>query len=191
MLNPVAVNVGCNDIHLEGHLNVDLDDNNNPQLLCDATKLDDVIQAGSVSSIYAGHLLEHLTEGQGFEFLHACKKILAPHGTLTIVIPDWRKAASRELCPSLAEAEGHILGLGQHVRLIDEDVLQSMLSSVFSEVHIVDARKVKYCLQRGDVLQSAAIAINHPEHKWAYILRKQEHPATAAWKLENMAPFTT
>ena len=177
-----AVNMGCNDIQLQGHLNVDLDDNNNPQMVYDVTKMDEVLADGSVNHIYCGHLLEHLTHEQGAKFLQVCKRALAPHGVLTVVVPDWRKAADRSVHKTTMEAEGTILGRGQHVRLYDEEVLVEQLSGVFSEVHIVEPSSVKYCIHKEFGAQTAAIAINPPEYRWKYPARKVEHPETAAWK---------
>jgi hypothetical protein len=178
----IAINAGCNDIQLEGHLNVDLDENNNPQLICDVAMLDKVIPHGTIRHIYAGHLLEHLNNDQGEKFLQACKNILAPHGVLTVVVPDWRKASDKTRCSNVCEAEGIILGLGQHVRLYDEERLESELRNYFPEVHIVQSESVKYCIHPSSIAQSAAIAINHPDYKWSYILRKVEHPSAAEWK---------
>jgi predicted SAM-dependent methyltransferase len=174
-----AINAGCNDIHLDGHVNIDIDKNNNPEIVYDVTKLEEIIEPGTIQHIYAGHLLEHLTKEQGMEFLQTCKKLLVSHGVLTVVVPDWRKCA---LCKSHQEAENTILAYGQHLRLYDEETLESELKSVFSEVHVVDHKNVKYTIHKDDPLATAAIAINHPECEWKYVFRKSEHPSTVEWK---------
>jgi predicted SAM-dependent methyltransferase len=181
-----ALNIGCCDIHLDHHLNVDIDPNNQPELLQDATKIDQSIEPGTVRSIYAGHLLEHLTPEQGGAFLLACKNVLAPHGVLTVVVPDWRKVAQ---CEDFAEgqADDVIFGRGQHVRLMDASVLKDMLKKVFPEVHVVDAADIGYIIHRGDKLQTAAIAINRPVCQWRYVQRLDEPANTAAWKNQQNA----
>jgi predicted SAM-dependent methyltransferase len=47
---------------------------------------------GSVDAIYAGHVLEHLPPWDVAVFLAECYRVLRPGGTLTVVVPDERKA---------------------------------------------------------------------------------------------------
>jgi predicted SAM-dependent methyltransferase len=43
---------------------------------------------GSADAIYSSHTLEHLTKGDGRNFLGECFRVLRPGGVLRIVVPD-------------------------------------------------------------------------------------------------------
>lgn len=45
---------------------------------------------GSVTSIYASHLLEHLDFGQGQALLRECMRVLVPGGVISVAVPDAR-----------------------------------------------------------------------------------------------------
>ena len=67
----VCLNVGCHDIHMEGFINIDLDEAMKPDLLMDVKNLKDKFSPGSVDFIYCGHLLEHLTVEDGKQLIRS------------------------------------------------------------------------------------------------------------------------
>lgn len=155
-----GINIGCHDIHIRGHLNVDIDPANNPQLCCSALDVEKYV-THQVHHIYCGHLLEHLTHEEGAAFLQSCKRLLAPHGLLTVVVPDWKKATASDL--NIVEIEMIVLADRQHRRLFDAIILRNdLIAAGFPEVHEVQTKDLVYCRFPEVFWQTAAIAINHP-----------------------------
>lgn len=50
-----------------------------------------MFQDNSVDLIYTSHMIEHLTQDEGFFFLRECRRILKPNGTIRIAVPDAAK----------------------------------------------------------------------------------------------------
>jgi hypothetical protein len=91
----LRLNLGCGEYRLEGFVNVD----------AMAFRGVDVVMTvpplpwpdGSVSEIYCGHFLEHLERTAATELLGEAYRVLAPGGTIGIVVPDFREVARRYL----------------------------------------------------------------------------------------------
>lgn len=177
----ISLNIGCSDVHVSGHVNIDLDPNNNPEVLADATKLDLLYEPESVGHILCSHILEHMPRDYGMRMLRSCYKVLAPHGVLTVIVPDWKKAS---LLPH-AQAESTILGLGQHMRLIDEEVLVADLKEVFPQVTLAPVHELMHPIHRHSPAQSAVIAIKHPTVVFKYVYRNDDPQSLRDWK-DNM-----
>jgi len=75
--------------------------------------------------------------------------------------------------------------MGQHVRLLDYEVLERELRAIFPEVHMVPVHEVKYCIYPSVPWQTAAICINHPDQTWHYIKRKNDDDYAREWKERN------
>jgi len=78
----------------------------------------------SVSDIYAGHFLEHLSREEGAEFLHECRRVLQPGGRLGILVPDMAECFRRYVAGEPAPAE---YPAGHHRDLRDLDELNEMI----------------------------------------------------------------
>jgi len=86
----VKINLGCNIWKLPGFVNIDLDPNVHPDVVGDVCKLDELgYDDDSVDEIYAGHMLEHVTDED--EALYEWYRVLKPGGTITITVPDVEK----------------------------------------------------------------------------------------------------
>ena len=93
MTTPIRLNLGCGDgMALEDFINVDAYPYKGVDVV--AQLPDGLLQweAGGVAEMYAGHFLEHLPPWETERFLDICELILAPGGSLTIVVPDADKA---------------------------------------------------------------------------------------------------
>jgi len=85
-VRPYCLHLGCGKVHLDGWVNVDLDDGKAVDITLDVTwplPMED----GSCEFIYSEHMLEHLTAEQGVAFLKECYRLLAAGGTLRIAMP--------------------------------------------------------------------------------------------------------
>lgn len=86
------LNLGCGQYRAPlGWINVDhpsaeSDPSIEADIYCDAIDLP--FKDQTVQRIYAGHLIEHLSESDLYSFSAECGRVLAPDGQLMIVCPD-------------------------------------------------------------------------------------------------------
>jgi len=86
---PLKLNIGCGHFPLADYINVDIQPLEEVDLVADAHHLPFTNE--SLSEIYAGHLLEHLTYAP--LFLIECYRVLIQAGELVLVLPDLSWAA--------------------------------------------------------------------------------------------------
>jgi len=84
----MKINLGCNDLPLDGFVNIDIDPRVKPDLIADSLHLP--YEDESVDEIYAGHLLEHTTPEE--EALKEWYRVLKKGGKITITVPDIEKS---------------------------------------------------------------------------------------------------
>lgn len=82
--NVDKVNLGCGTQHLDGYLNVDI--NEPADAIMDIRKLS--FNDNSVGEIYSSHVLEHFSEREMFIVLNEIHRVLKPGGVLSLDIPD-------------------------------------------------------------------------------------------------------
>ena len=82
----LRLNLGCGAFKLEGFINIDKSDMNNPDIKADVFSLP--YDPGTVDEIYAGHLLEHFYAIDGVKALHYWYSLLKEGGVISIVVPD-------------------------------------------------------------------------------------------------------
>lgn len=102
----MKVNLGCGEFYAEGWTNVDRteeEDGPQPDVIASATDLP--FPDGSVSQLYAGHVLEHVALETVPDILAEIKRVLSPEGMLMIVGPDIDRA--RESYPEAVEGILH------------------------------------------------------------------------------------
>lgn len=84
----MKLHLGCGDVLLAGWVNIDIESD-----LADA-KLDITsglpYEDGSVSHIFAEHVIEHVTLEQARSLLAECRRVLSPNGVIRISTPDLR-----------------------------------------------------------------------------------------------------
>jgi len=83
----IRLNMGCGPFPMEGFINIDQFPEVNPDLLCDVTALP--FEPGTVSEIYAGHILEHFRFDEGQKVLRYWLMLLKPGGIISISVPDY------------------------------------------------------------------------------------------------------
>jgi GT2 family glycosyltransferase len=83
----VRLNMGCGPFPMEGFINIDQFDHVNPDLVGDITALP--YEPGTVSEIYAGHVLEHFIFEEGMSALRYWYSLLKPGGLISVVVPDY------------------------------------------------------------------------------------------------------
>jgi predicted SAM-dependent methyltransferase len=83
----VRLNMGSGPFPMEGFTNIDQRPEVNPDLLCDVTALP--YEPGTVSEIYAGHVLEHFRFDVGQKVLRYWLTLLKPGGIISVVVPDY------------------------------------------------------------------------------------------------------
>jgi SAM-dependent methyltransferase len=81
------LNLGCGSIFHPAWVNVDMDPVN------DSVRRGDLRQPlafgdGEFQAVYHCHVLEHLAHARALPFLRECHRVLAPGGTLRVVVPD-------------------------------------------------------------------------------------------------------
>lgn len=84
----VRLLLGGRDTKLEGFLNVDLYEGDSVDIRSDASDLG-MFEAGSVSEIYASHILEHFPHPKTVSVLREWARVLAPGGKAYISVPDF------------------------------------------------------------------------------------------------------
>jgi predicted SAM-dependent methyltransferase len=129
----VRLNLGCGDYHLEGYVNID----------AVASKAVDAVLTvpplpwpdASVSTIYAGHFLEHLDRARGLELLKECYRVLEPKGTLGVVVPDFFEIAARYFTGQPAAPFEWPAGVWHDVRDLDELCHYLLFSTCQPSIH--------------------------------------------------------
>ena len=83
----IRLNLGCGACGLKNFINIDQFENVKPDMVCDAMSLP--YDPGTISEIYCGHMLEHMTLKDGKKALRYWKSLLIPGGKITITVPDF------------------------------------------------------------------------------------------------------
>jgi len=123
-IGTVRLNIGSGDLpmRMPGWVNVDRAPYTGVDLVLTVPPLP--WESGTVSEIYAGHFLEHLTREAGAEFLRECYRVLQPGGRVGILVPDMAECFRRYVADEPAPAE---FPAGHHRDLRDLDDLNEMI----------------------------------------------------------------
>lgn len=145
---PLRLHLGCADNYLGGWLNIDLARPGRRLDLRWDLRRPVPFSEGSVEAIFAEHLLEHLTVGQGLGIVQECRRLLRPGGVLRIGVPDLERyigsyrgtdsllAEVRPGRPTVALAFCEVFYRYGHRSMYDFDTLQAMcVEAGFGEVH--------------------------------------------------------
>lgn len=84
-MSSVYLNIGCGRHPLPGFVNIDIEPGADIQHdVTEGLPFEDA----SVDGVFSEHFFEHITQGQGLEFLRECRRVLKPGGVLRIAMPD-------------------------------------------------------------------------------------------------------
>jgi len=159
-----CLNVGCNDIQLEGFINIDLNPSVKPDLIWDATKLRDKFVNDSVDFIFCGHFLEHFSVAVSSVIVRDFYSMLKPYGCVAAIVPDFKKAvgvtASVEL--TTPEIERIVLAEGTHKMIFTEDRLVSIFEHQGFSAIPAPVTLLPWCRFPEVPWQSAVLAMKHP-----------------------------
>jgi predicted SAM-dependent methyltransferase len=99
---------------------------------------------GSVMSIYAGHLLEHLTDDELTKSLREWRRVLIPMGTLEVVVPHLSMVCRQYLAGGADADIAYRALFGQdgpgmrHVRGFEPDTLNDALTDAGFEGMLIE-----------------------------------------------------
>lgn len=143
-MNNILLNLGCSEYKLNGFINVDIDQNVNPELCIDLNKLGDHFEENSVDFIFAGHVFEHFKKENSQKLMETCFRILKPHRVLLSVVPDYTKCHDQHI----AVAERVIMAGGDHLMLFNKDRLREMLrhAGFRFAYHVENLSEIPYLL---------------------------------------------
>ena len=138
----MKINLGCNDLKLDGFLNIDSDPVVNPDVVADASKLP--FDDGSVEEIYAGHLLEHFAHYE--DVLREWHRVLKTGGKITVTVPDTEKAlalySAGEISLDLLNQVvfgANDRALQNHHQIFDKEILLLQMNKYFKTEIVNDS----------------------------------------------------
>lgn len=138
----MKINIGCHIWHLEGFINIDIDEKliPKPDLIADGRKLP--FEDNSIDEIYAGHMLEHYRlEDRPLE---EWKRVLKPNGRITITVPDIEKGLveyrkgdiTLECLHTIVYGDGNTAG--EHYKIYTKDLLEKEVGALFRKTEIIE-----------------------------------------------------
>lgn len=83
----IRLNMGSGPFPMEGFINIDQYKHVNPDICCDVCAVP--FDPGTVSEIYAGHILEHFRFDEGQKVLRYWLILLKPGGIISVSVPDY------------------------------------------------------------------------------------------------------
>jgi len=84
----MKLHIGCGKRFLPGYKHLDVIDFDHVDFVCDARKLS-MIDAATVSEIYACHVLEHVERCEVATVLKEWRRVMKPDGILRLAVPDF------------------------------------------------------------------------------------------------------
>lgn len=92
----MKLHIGCGQKFLSGYKHMDVMDSEHIDFVCDARELK-MIPDGSVSEIYACHILEHVKRNEVSDVLREWNRALKPGGEIRIAVPDFEAVVEEYL----------------------------------------------------------------------------------------------
>jgi predicted SAM-dependent methyltransferase len=106
----MKLHIGCGKKYLSGYKHLDVIPYEHVDFECDARKLD-IIETGSVSEIYACHIMEHVERNEVVGVLREWYRVLEPKGVIRIAVPDFESIAQEYLANrDLSRFQGLLYG---------------------------------------------------------------------------------
>lgn len=139
----MKLHLGCEQKHLPGYINVDIQDTGAADIMFDITDIGKHIPKDSVDIIYISHVLEHFERGKAEELINKMFYVLKRQtGILRIAVPDFEAICKQYMeTKNLDELHGllygrHDIPFEGHYTIWDFTTLRNMLTDVgFSRVN--------------------------------------------------------
>lgn len=149
----IKLNLGCNDLPLEGFINIDI--RKSPEvkadLIADALDLSEHFQKDTVDEIYAGHLIEHLTPEEARIAVAHWYDLLGEGGILAVMTPDFRCLCEEYLQGSISLEDMNNIYIfsycqdSVHKSIWDQEALFSLLAEAgLKQIEPIDRQSNKY-----------------------------------------------
>lgn len=117
-VTPTSINIGCGVHPLDGWFNIDNDPSTPADKHISVPPLP--FEDESVTDIFAGHYLEHLSREEAALFMSECYRCLKPGGRLGIVVPDMMEIMKRYVNQQLSAKMEFPRGVWHDMRDMDE-----------------------------------------------------------------------
>ena len=104
----VRLQLGCCDRKMPGFVNVDIREDQNPDVVCDISHISTKFK--DVDLIYSSHVLEHFSRRETFKVLENWVSKLKVGGVLKIAVPDFDKLARGYVASEEIDVEGYVCG---------------------------------------------------------------------------------
>ncbi len=143
----MKLHIGCGQKYLPGFKHVDVLEAEHIDFVCDASNLQ-MIDDGSVSEIYACHILEHVKRDDALSVLREWCRVIKQGGEIKIAVPDFEAVtAEYAMIKDASRLQGLLYG-GQnyeynfHFVAYDFEMLKSLLENAgFHDVGRYDWRE--------------------------------------------------
>lgn len=100
----VKLNLGCGALKIEGFVNIDMDPDCSPDIVCDVSALDKYVDDETVEEIVAYDVIEHFDRFKYREVLRHWNKKLKTGGTILIRTNDWDRIMYQYLTGKLLQS---------------------------------------------------------------------------------------
>lgn len=142
------LNFGCHHWKIPGFINIDIDPNQNPDMVLDASK-ELPFEDNSIDEIYAWHFIEHLDMHEIHWTMSEWKRILKEWWKITITVPDietWLEEY-RKWMITLDWYNQIVFWASDriqqaHHQAFTHDILLKLVSVYFDDVRIVSGSEV-------------------------------------------------
>lgn len=118
-LRNIKLNIGCGAIIRDGWVNVDVYPHAGAFYLDVRNGLP--LDSDQVTHIHCEHFLEHLSFDDAERFIRDCRRVLAPRGTMRIIVPDAAKYITA-YCQNDTAFFGSLSGLGNASESLDTPI---------------------------------------------------------------------
>ena len=89
----MKLHIGCGKKYLLGYKHLDVIDYDHVDYVCDARHLKPIAD-GSVSEIYACHILEHVERSEVLDVLHEWNRVLKIGGVIRVAVPNFESVVN-------------------------------------------------------------------------------------------------
>ena len=164
----MRLNLGSRDRAIPGFLGIDCDKHDGVDLVGDVSSLN--FADGSVSEIYASHVLEHFPHPKTISVLKEWARVLCHGGILYVAVPDFERTVELyKKCGLNGWVQNYLWGdqgyaTAYHYAGFDEDSLRNLaLGAGFSEASRVEDFPVghpKDCSRKISTIDRKPVSLN-------------------------------